>query len=281
MRLIFATALLALAAVAPAQTPARRRTIVGDVRTLPKFHSNILNNDRNVTVYLPPDYAKSPDRHYPVLYMADGQNLFNLETSFLPDQEWRADENTQALINAGLIEPIIIVGIDNAGADRGNEYLPTRSGNMGGHADLYGRMVVEEIKPMIDRQFRTKPGPRDTGLAGSSFGGIVTVYLGTQYPSVFGKLAALSTSVWWDNESILKTVDAMPKKADQRIWLDIGTQESAQAVAQSQRLHDRYVGKGWKDGRDLAFFVDEGAKHNEGAWSSRLGMVLMFLFPRK
>lgn len=266
-------------------TQIRPRTVTGEVRILSKFHSRILENDRDIAIFLPPNYDKETSRKYPVLYMEDGQNLFNLGTSYLPDQEWRVDEIATSLIESGLIEPIIVVGVYNAGADRGNEYLPTKVRDTGGKADLYGRMLVEELKPMIDSTYRTKPGARDTGLAGSSFGGIVSMYLGTKYSNVFGKLAVMSPSVWWDNRVILKYVDALPKKTGQRIWLDIGTAEGNASSYKTVEddaatLRDHLTAKGWKLGKDLAYFRDFGAHHNETAWAGRMDAVLVFLFGR-
>jgi predicted alpha/beta superfamily hydrolase len=242
------------------------------------FRSEILGNARDIAVWLPPDYEKQPNRRYPVLYLGDGQNLFNLETSFLPDQEWRVDETVTALVEARLIEPLIIVGVANAGMDRANEYLPTRVGDNGGRVDRFGRFLVEEVKPMIDRTYRTKRGANDTGLGGSSFGGIMTLAVGMRHPNVFGKLAILSPSVWWDDRRVLKMVDAMPAKTRQRIWIDIGTDEGGEAVPNTALLRDRYVAKGWREGKDLAFFLDRGAKHNENAWAGRMDAILMWLF---
>lgn len=265
------------------EAQSRPRTITGDVRLHSRFHSSILSNDRDVVVFLPPGYEKEPRRRYPVLYLHDGQNLFDLETSFLPDQEWRVDETATSLIEGGLIEPVIIVGIYNAGAERGNEYLPTRARGMGGKADAYGRMLVNELMPFIDRTYRTKRGPANTGLGGSSLGGFVTMFLGLRYPNVFGKLAVMSPSVWWNDRELLKYVDELPRKSRQRIWIDIGTQEGDEpekTVADALTLRDHLIEKGWTLGKDLAFYRDIGAQHNERAWAGRMGMALMYLFGR-
>jgi len=279
----------ALTTVAPAQSGGRHRTITGDVRVMSNFHSNLLGNDRDVAVYLPPGYEKDSARHYPVLYMADGQNLFNLETSFLPDQEWRMDESAESLIEARLIEPIIIVAVSNAGAARGDEYLPTRAHipgaggkpgpEIGGRADLYGRMLIEELKPLIDRTYRTKTGPADTGLGGSSLGGFVSLYLGLKHPDVFGKLALMSPSVWWNGKELLKFVDQVSKKPRLKIWLDIGTKESESAEADAVEFRDHLTANDWRLGHDLTFYRDYDAHHNERAWSTRIPMVLTYLFP--
>jgi len=272
---------VAMATIAQPTQQTRPRTVTGDLRMHSAFRSVILGNIRDIVVWLPPDYATSPSRRYPVLYMGDGQNLFNLETSFLPDQEWRVDEIATALIEAKLVEPLIVVGVYNAGVDRANEYLPTRVQNNGGRVDRFGRFLVEEVKPMIDRTYRTKTGPGDTGLAGSSFGGIMTLSVGLQHPNVFGKLAAISPSVWWDDRHVLKMVGTLPRKTRQKVWIDIGTEEGDVNVRNTALLRDRFVAKGWRDGKDLAFVTDRGAKHNENAWAGRMDAILMWLFPSR
>lgn len=281
---------LLLEGLCSAQDAARsHRTLTGEFRTHSQFHSRFLADDRDVIVYLPPGYDSDTKRRYPVLYLHDGQNLFDGATSFIPGMEWRVDENAQSLIQSGAIEPIIIVGVYNAGRARIDEYTPTRSAkyNMGGKADLYGRMLVEELKPFIDSHYRTKRDARNTGLGGSSLGGLVSLYLGLKYPNVFGKLAVVSPSVFWDNRTILHDVLSLKRRPQLRIWLDIGTREGSneeeyiQTAADARLLHDALVAKGWQDGRDLAFFVAEGAVHNEQAWAERIGPILKFLFGRR
>ena len=172
------------------------------------FHSGFLEHDRDVLVWLPPGYdAGAQNRRYPVLYMHDGQNLFEPDTAFQKGEHWRLGETAAALIEDGSIEPLIIVGIYNTGTHRKEEYTPTHDATLGGGlADDYGRMIVEELKPFIDRTYRTRPEPQHTGLGGSSLGGLVTLYLGFTHPQVFGRLAVLSPSVWWNWRAILKTV---------------------------------------------------------------------------
>ncbi|RYG49092.1 alpha/beta hydrolase, partial [bacterium] len=160
---------------------ARVSSVVGDLRIERKFVSKILGNERDLRVWLPPGYEKEPRRRFPVTYLHDGQNVFDGMTSFIPNQEWRADETVKALSDAGLLPPMILVGIDNAGAARGDEYLPTRK-EYGGKADLYGRFLLEEVMPFVDKTYRTKKGPRETALVGSSFGGVITAYLGLRHP---------------------------------------------------------------------------------------------------
>ncbi len=261
-----------LAAVALLQRP---HTIVGDVRTHAAFESKLLGNRRDVLVWLPPQYASQPKRRFPVLYLHDGQNVFDAATSFAG--EWRADEAATGLIGARGMEPIIMVAVPNMGAERGNEYLATRVRNMGGRGDLYGRFLAEELKPFIDRTYRTKTGPGDTGLLGSSLGGLITLHLGLTKPKTFGKLGVVSPSVWWNEREILGQIVRVPA----RVWVDIGTDEGQGAQRDAEDLRDALVAKGWREGKDLAFYLDHGAKHNEAAWAGRLGEILTFLFPAK
>jgi predicted alpha/beta superfamily hydrolase len=172
--------------------------IATDLRKHPGFQSQVLSEPRDLIVYVPPGYDTDVNQRYPVLYLHDGQNLFDGATAFVPGQDWRVDDTAQELVIARVIEPLIIVGVYNTGEHRVDEYTPTRDRNQGagGEAGLYGRMLTEELKPFIDRTYRTLPDPVNTGLGGSSLGGLATLYLGLQHPDVFGKLAVLSPSVW-------------------------------------------------------------------------------------
>ncbi len=260
----------------------QRHTLTGEFRTHAKFHSRFLPTDRDVLVYLPPGYASDEGRRYPVLYLHDGQNLFDGATSFVAGQEWRVDETAQALILAGAVEPVIVVGVYHAGKGRVEEYTPSADPRfkVGGKADLYGRLLVEELKPFIDSRYRTKTGAGDTGLGGSSLGGLVTMYLGLRFPQVFGKLAVVSPSVWWDGRRILADVKALASKPRARVWLDMGTDEGANAVGDARLLRDALVAQGWNLGGDLNYFEAQGGKHSEAAWALRVEPILRFLFPK-
>ena len=265
----------------------RAHTLTGNIRYHKNFHSKVLNNDRDVIVYLPPDYGTNKHR-YPVLYLQDGQNLFDGATSFIPGQEWRVDETAQSLINAHKIKPLIIVGIYNTGKDRVNEYTPVADEKYkGGNADSYGRMLIEELKPFIDRTYRTKTDFKNTGIGGSSLGGILSLYLALKYKDVFGRVAAVSPSVWFANKQIVRYVEAGRYRSNLRIWLDIGTKESREA-AESERavddtrlLKEGLIKKGWQLNKNLRYFEDAGAEHNERAWANRVELILSFLFPAK
>ncbi len=282
---------------APAATTAEIRT---NLHKHPGFQSAFLSGPRDVIVYVPPHYEREPDRRYPVLYLHDGQNLFDGarsgdegngpmlagspptgQTAFVPDQDWRVEETAKELIAARLIEPLIIVGVYNTGKRRIDEYTPTRDRRqrVGGDAGLYGRMLTEELKPFIDRTYRTLPDPANTGLGGSSLGGLVTLYLGLLHPDIFGKLAVLSPSVWWDNRVILKLVRLTDPKPRLSIWLDIGTGEGGKHLQNARALRDELVRAGWVMGDDLVYAEIPEAGHSEAAWADRVGPFLQFLFP--
>ena len=254
-------------------------TLTGDVRTHEGFHSRFLEHDRTVVVYLPPGYATDNVPGYPVLYLHDGQNVFDRATSI--GEEWRVDETAQEMIEAGTIAPLIVVGVYNTGVHRIDEYAPTARADKGGggQAEAYGRMLVQELKPFIDRTYRTLPGAASTAVGGSSLGGLLTLWLGLRYPTVFSRLAVLSPSVWWDDRVILREVEALPARLPLRIWLDAGDREGAEAVSDARALRDALVAKGWVEGQDLAYLEAAGGEHNEASWAARVGAVLAFLFP--
>lgn len=264
------------------QEPARRPSLTGTIEKLPAFASQALGNSRDILVYLPPNYANEPKRRYPVAYFHDGQNVFDGATSFIPNQEWRADETAEAMINAGLIEPIIIVAVANAGAARGDEFLPTRftfrGSTIGGKADDYGRMLADEIKPEIDRRFRTRRDAASTAVIGSSFGGILSLHLGLSRPNTFGKIGVMSPSVWVDERVMIKRVSELKTRPKLKVWLDIGSTEGPDAARDTRDLRDALVAKGWRTGRDVLYFEEPRGEHNEAAWARRLPMVFKYLF---
>jgi predicted alpha/beta superfamily hydrolase len=213
--------------------------------------------------------------------MQDGQNLFDAATSFFFGMERHLDERAEALIAQGAISPLIVVGIYSTGRDRINEYTPTKLAgtNKGGQADLYGRMLVEEIKPFIDDQYRTLPEPANTGLGGSSLGGLLTIYLGLKYPNTFSRLALSSPACYWDDELIVRNVRSLHAKTHQRIWLAVGTAEPEGFLNDARSLRQALIAKGWKEGVDLKYMEAPGAQHNPAAWAQRVDRLLTFLFP--
>src|SRR5439155_6981065 len=182
----------------------RKHTLTGNIKVHRAFPSRILGNRRDILVYLPPGYRRFTGKRYPVLYLHDGQNVFDAATSF-GGVEWGVDETAQRLIREKLIEPLIIVAIANTGENRIHEYAPTparipppKRKRSKGLLRKYGRFLVEELKPFIDKIYRTRPEPEFTGMAGSSLGGLATMALGPWFPTVFTRLAVMSPSIWLD-----------------------------------------------------------------------------------
>jgi predicted alpha/beta superfamily hydrolase len=232
---------------------------------------------RIVTVYLPPSYRERETARYPVLYMQDGQNLFEAERAFVPGEHWRLSEAADDAINERTAAPMIIVGVDHAGPARIEEYTPTHDPNRdaGGKADDYGRLLLEELKPRIDASYRTIAN--DTAVGGSSLGGLVSLHLGLRHPDVFRAVAAMSPSVWWDNRAILSEVEAFDGPRP-RMWLDVGGREGSEALRDVRALAERLRRRGWNDAT-LRVYEDRRADHSERAWAKRARMVLEFLFP--
>lgn len=247
------------------------RHLPPNVRLHPDFKSQFLPKGRQIFVYLPPDYQTNEAKRYPVLYLFDGANSFVV---------WEVDESARLLIEASQIEPLIIVGIEHGGTweERTDEYTPTRFKGRGGKGDDTARMLVEEVKPFIDREYRTLPDAAHTGLGGASLAGILALHIGLRYPNTFGKIAIMSPSVWWDNGVILRSVKSLTAKPTQRIWLDVGSEEGFM-VKDAKRLRDALTEKGWVLDSDLDYFEEKRATHEDMAWAKRMPKILRFLYP--
>ena len=251
----------------------------GRLERIEAFESKILGNQRQVTVYLPAGYDEREDRRYPVLYMQDGQNLFDAERAYVPGNHWRLQEAADHAIGERTASPMILVGIDHAGPGRIDEYTPVRDKKHqgGGRAADYARFLIEELKPAIDARFRTLPDAAHTGVGGSSLGGLVSLHLTLAHPDVFGVAAVMSPSVWWSDKAILGEADAFQGKAP-RMWLDIGGREGLEALRDARTLRDRLQAKGWNEDT-FQFFEDRRGDHSERAWARRVRQALEFLFP--
>lgn len=248
-----------------------------------RFASQYLANRRDIAVYLPPGYCTSSGERYPVFYLQDGQNLFDPATAF-GGQDWHAGTTADEMVCRGEIRPVILVGVYNTGVHRISEYTPTRNPRLrkGGKAGRYARMLAREIKPFIDREYRTLKGAADTAVGGSSLGALASLLAALEYPRVFGSAAVVSPSVWWDGRSILALVRAYRQRFRPRIWLDIGTaegEEPCRIVEDTRALRDELIDRGWKVGDDLRYEEIEGATHSEIAWAARFAAVLAWLFP--
>lgn len=248
--------------------------------------SEVFGRERTVRVWLPPGYDADASARYPVLYMHDGQNCFDRNTSFI-GVEWQVDEAATTLINAGAIEPIIIVGIDNSGVDRALDYLPMAPGvraptMRGGGANDYLDFLQNELMPHMTEHYRVDPDPARTGIGGSSFGGVITSYAVTSRPDLFGRALIESPSLWVGDGRLMDLLieaDAWP----QRVFLAMGTKEygepgnDARLVGLTNTLASAIRNAQGTDS-GLLLEVQDGAIHNEGAWAGRFPRALEFLY---
>jgi predicted alpha/beta superfamily hydrolase len=235
------------------------------------FRKNIsyssMNLNRDIYVYLPDGYEKSATR-YPVIYMHDGQNLFDPARGYL-GQTWKAQSTLNELIARKLMSPVIVVAIDNTSA-RMEEYIPEKQ------ADAYLDFIIGTLKPLVDGQLKTKTDRTHTAIMGSSLGGLVSLYAGIKHPEIFGRVAALSPSIWWNQRSILGSYQqaaVLPLK----VYLDSGT-EGGEEPQDVQQLTALLQQRGFEQ-RSLYSFIQNGANHSEYFWAMRLPIALQFLFP--
>jgi predicted alpha/beta superfamily hydrolase len=257
----------------------------GDLR-LHEFSSRIFRNARFLRVWLPPGYDDpgNANKYYPVLYLNDGQNLFESVSSFT-GIEWQADETADRLIREGSIPPMIIVGIDNAGKDRLREYMPHRSMHpvmLRVQGKYYPDFLIKEVMPFVERNYRAATRPEDTGLGGSSLGALIALHTAIVRPGVIGKLLIESPSLWVSNRQIIKDsrgVRIWPEK----IFLGVGTGETGNAeksrkVVDDVRQLEAIVRRAVLSEKRLRLVVKEGAAHSESAWAERFPEALKFLF---
>jgi len=264
----------------------RVSTLTGDIRMHHLFHSPELKNARTIMVYLPPGYDDTPDQHYPVLYMHDGNNIFDAKTS-ATGVEWGVDETAQHLIVQDRIRKIIIVGVFNT-PQRTKEYSPFEDPEFGGgFGDAYLEFIAATLKPFIDRTYRTLPGREHTGLAGSSLGGLVSLYGLFARPEVFGFAGAVSPALWWARRKIFSFLRAARRPRPIKLWLDMGTDEGEAAgplveykkgPADCRRLVKALTDQGYELEQDVRYEEIEGGRHHELDWAARVDRMLLYFF---
>jgi predicted alpha/beta superfamily hydrolase len=273
-------------------------TGTGNLRWM-DIDSKILNGKRRVTVWLPRDYRDHCMLRYATLYFLDGQNVFDASRAAF-GVEWKADETVRQLMDDKRIRPSIVVAIDNS-PDRLSEYSPVTTElnqkNVGGDADRYLKFLCEEVKPWIDREFRTIDTPDHTAIIGSSMGGLFVLHALRTRNDVFGAGVAMSPSLFWGAEHTLHAYREWgavgPRLSDSsnttrptamRLWLDIGQQEGKnestqrETVEMVQRFESVLRGALAKT-IDARLIIDPEGQHNESAWAKRLPDALQFVMP--
>src|ERR1700691_4514739 len=269
----------ALAAGVPASGAA------GDLR-LHQFHSRIFRNTRFLRIWLPPGYDDTGNggRRYPVLYLNDGQNLFEAATSFT-GIEWQVDETAERLIREGAVPPMIIVGIDNTGEERLREYMPHRSMHprmLRVQGKYYPDFLMKEVMPFVEGNYRVASGPENTGFGGSSLGALIALYTVIARPGVIGRLLLESPSLWASGRRSIKESRAV-RIWPEKIFLAVGTAETGSAersrtVVDDVRELAAIMRRAVLSEKRLRLVIEDGAGHNEGAWAERFPEALRFLF---
>jgi predicted alpha/beta superfamily hydrolase len=257
--------------------------ISGDLR-LHELRSRIFRNTRTVRVWLPPKYDGSGATRYPVLYLNDGQNLFDPATAFA-GVDWRVGATAERLINADKVSPLIIVGIDNTGKNRVREYIPYRSQDprvLGPQGKRYPEFLLREVMPMIEKYYSVAKGPEHTGLGGSSLGGLITLYTQLASPGVFGRLLIESPSLWVAKRKVLEECRKF-RDWPYRIYLGMGTHEVGDPAKDERVVKDVHelesILQAARLGKArLKVVVEEGGLHNEATWGARFAQALTFLF---
>jgi len=258
---------------------------VGDLR-LHQFHSRIYQNTRFLRVWLPPGYddTGNESRRYPVLYLNDGQNLFEGATSFT-GIEWQVDETAERLIREGAVPPMIIVGIDNTGEERLREYMPHRSMHprmLRVQGKYYPDFLMKEVMPSVEGQYRVAKGPENTGFGGSSLGALIALYTVIARPGVIGRLLLESPSLWASGRRSIRESRAV-RIWPERIFLAVGTAEAGSAersrtVVDDVRELAAIMRRAVLSEKRLRLVIEDGAGHNEAAWAGRFPEALRFLF---
>lgn len=290
-------------------------TTSGQVETLiADFHSTVLDDDRVIYAYLPASYAENTDATYPVVYMHDGQNLWAALPNIAFSGTWNVDTAFDAASNTGACssngvtgwsaEPLdggaastctadsdcpsnecrtfpeaIVIGVAND-ANRIYEYTPTTDPSTpgGGGADLYIQMLVEELKPTIDSMLRTRPDVASTAMAGSSLGGLVTSYAALKHPEVYGRIAALSPSTWWNSDVLVTDVQSTLAAPHRPLVVYVDSGEgSVDDESDTDQLAAEYITLGYVQGTSFSHVIQSGAQHNETYWAERFPGAMQFV----
>ena len=257
----------------PVPESERRHDVPATLKVVPEVYSPQLKNSRDLIVYLPAAYESDDNEtHYPVIYMQDGQNVFDPHTSFAG--HWQAGSALAHHEKHGY--DAIVVAIPNMGAERLGEYTPHADLiRGGGDGDRYVAFMVETIKPLIDQKLRTLHGPEHTSVVGSSLGGLIALYALFRSPWTFGSAGVMSPALWFADGRIFDYVREQ-KPPGGRIHLDMGTHEGPDALEDTRQMKELLVDRGFVPGASLSYFEDVGARHNERSWARRFRKILPF-----
>ena len=232
-----------------------------------------LNNSRKLRIYLPASYDENQAKRYPVLYMHDAQNLFDAKTAAF-GVEWGIDETINRLVATGVIDEVIVVGIDNT-PERIPEYTPCCDPKYGGgKLDAYQAFVIDTVKPYVDKNLRTLAGKEHTAIMGSSLGGVASVTIAQRKPEVFSKAGGVSSSFWWNKQAMIKQ---LPKRVPVKFYIDAGTSDDG--LDETRLMRDALEKQGYRQDVDLFFYADAGGGHNEASWARRVAKPLTWFFP--
>lgn len=304
MRALAAIALIGLTACAQpeavaVETQVDPNSVAGDYRgitgTVERFTATSdLVTTRDVEVWLPPSYESDSDRRYPVLYMHDGQNLFDPEQSKYSKWDWGIDEALTVLISDGHVPEVIVVGVHSDSETRNPDYFPQKAGpeqadafrrDFGQfdlsqlNADNYLTFLVQELKPQIDATYRSKSGRDDTSIMGSSMGGLISLYAISEYPEVFGRAAMVSTHFPLGDGALVDYFsDRLPDPETHRLYFDFGTETLDHNYERYQdRMDSAVMAAGYAAGNNWTTRKFQGHDHSERAWRNRVHVPLQFL----
>lgn len=252
--------------------------ITGIYKRIKQFSSKFLKLKRDIVVLLPPTYylEKYKSKKYPVFYMHDGNNLFDPRLSFT-GVDWGVDEACAKLYKQSKIKEIIVVGIYNT-AERNSEYTPfIDPKHGGGSGEKYSQFLIKELMPHIDENFRTKIGPENTAIGGSSLGGLISIYIGLSHPNLFGSVMAMSPSIWWANGKMIEWVQKQDLPAlKTKLWVDIGSNEGEEGVKYFKQFVESIKTKI----KHLKYLEIPNAAHTENAWKNRMHLPLIWYFAK-
>jgi enterochelin esterase-like enzyme len=289
LTILFSNATSAVAQPASAKpAPECKHTITGDLEIF-NFTSKVFGNTRSIRVFLPPGYTDpaNKDRKYPVLYMFDGQNLFDACTAYDHIHEWEIDETITRLVHEGRIEPVIVVGIDNAKEQRASEYLPWRDTIQQPFMDepngkMLPSFMFQEVMPAIAKKFRIAEKPEMTAIGGSSYGGVAALYVALSAPAIFSKVIVESPVLVVGNGQFVRDTSPLPV-APEKVFIGLGGEESHfenDAMLKLENQLEKNLKAAIAKPATVLFVHDETAKHNEQAWAKRFPQAIQFLFPK-